>query len=256
MKPANAKAWALLSKLERLADPAHNGTPHERELAQRKLQRLKSRFDFATPPPADTMDIFASIKVKRTRQPTTHLCTFESDDYDVANSVKWAIENATGVACLFRGGALHGAVTPGTARKLAHVALHIALSFETLLQQFGRVSGVTATDRSLFVRGLYDGMMNDARGAGEPLPGAVRFRVKRIKARKGAVSQAPGLAIHPYTLALDLGKQIRFAAPLEEITAELKRATAGALSKTASFPRQAQACPNRVAADARRRTLQ
>jgi hypothetical protein len=41
------------------------------------------------------------------------------------------------------------------------------------------------------------------------------------KAWKKAVTAAPGLHIHPYTVALSLGKQIRFSAPLEKITVEL-----------------------------------
>ena len=34
-----------------------------------------------------------------------------------------------------------------------------------------------------------------------------------------------GLHIHPYTVALSLGKQIRFSAPLEQILAELRAVT-------------------------------
>ena len=89
---------------------------------------------------------------------------------------------------------------------------------------------MTTSDRTLFVRGLYDGMMNDSRGIGEPLPSRTAAHVKRTKAKKGAVARPPGLASHPYTVALSLGQQIRFAAPLEEITAELERATQLAIS--------------------------
>lgn len=49
--------------------------------------------------------------------------------------------------------------------------------------------------------------------------------LKPAKTRKGkklALPAATHLGIHPYTLALSLGKQIRFSAPVEEIIAELE----------------------------------
>jgi hypothetical protein len=72
--------------------------------------------------------------------------------------------------------------------------------------------------------GLYDGMMNEQRNAGQRLPSRARM-AKTRKAKKKLVTHAPtspGLHIHPYTVALSLGKQIRFSAPLEQITAELE----------------------------------
>src|SRR5512136_1268888 len=85
MKPANAKARDLMGKLERLADPANGGTPDEIAAANRKLQRLKARFDFSGPAPAVTMDIFAGLKVKRAARNAAHIYTFQMADYDVAN---------------------------------------------------------------------------------------------------------------------------------------------------------------------------
>ena len=230
MKPANAKARALFGKLERLADPANNGTPDEIEAAKRKLERLKSRFDFSAPAAEDTMDIFAGLKVKRAFRRAAHVYAFQHAEFDVANAVKWAIERATGARCLFRGDALLAEVSASFATKLAKLARHITESFNGLLERFGRLQGVTASDRSLFVRGLYDGMMDDGRGAGEALPRRPVSSVPRGKAKKAAVTRQPGLAVHPYTVALGLGRQIRFAAPLEEIAAELERATQPALA--------------------------
>jgi hypothetical protein len=85
--------------------------------------------------------------------------------------------------------------TVQTARKLAKVALHISESFQALLDRFGRLDGVSASDRSLFVRGLYDGMMNDGRGIGEPLPDAMPPAQK--KSKKNLVVRRRGVAIHP-----------------------------------------------------------
>jgi hypothetical protein len=230
MKPANTKARALLGKLERLADPANGGMPDEIAVARKKLQRLKDRFDFTAPAPAETMDIFAGLKFKRKTSRAAHVHTFQPADFDFASSVKWAIETATGIPCVFRDGDLLAEATPGMANKLSKVVRHITQSFQTLLDKLSRLNGVTTSDRKLFVRGLYDGMMNDGRAVGEPLPARAEVHVKRTKAKKGAVAPPPGLAIHPYTVALSLGQQIRFATPLEEITAELERATKLAIS--------------------------
>jgi hypothetical protein len=120
-----------------------------------------------------------------------------------------------------------------TARKRGEIARHIAHSFRELLKQFGRLRGVTACDRKVFLHGLYDGMMGDIRGAGERLPSATPSRLKRSKPKKGAVALEPGLAVHPYTVALGLGRQIRFAVPLDEITAELERSTRPAIASSA-----------------------
>ncbi len=137
---------------------------------------------------------------------------------------------------MFRGGDLVAETTPATANKLAKVALHISQSFQTLIDKLGALSGATTSDRVLFVRGLYDGMMNDGRGVGERLPERAqkRARGRGTKAKKSAVTVAPGLAIHPYTMALSLGKQIRFAAPMEEVLAELERATRLAIAPSPS----------------------
>ncbi len=74
--------------------------------------------------------------------------------------------------------------------------------------------------------GLYDGMMNETRNAGQPLPSRLGL-ARRQRGRKRAAPLAAGLHVHPYTLAVGLGKQIRFSAPVEEIAAELE----GALRK-------------------------
>jgi hypothetical protein len=120
----------------------------------------------------------------------------------------------------------------GTAKRLARIAEHIAHSFRTLIAKFSVLDGVSVTDRRVFIMGLYDGMMNELRDAGQPLPSRPGLK-KRARAKKRALSPATGLHIHPYTLALALGRQIRISVPLEEITAELARATQQSLTKDA-----------------------
>ena len=98
------------------------------------------------------------------------------------------------------------------------------------MERFSVVEGVSPADRGVFIMGLYDGMMNETREVGQPLPsrpGAARSR----KGRKPAVPRAASLHIHPYTLAVGLGRQIRFSAPLDQIAAELDTAMRKGLSQ-------------------------
>ncbi|HOY59545.1 MAG TPA: hypothetical protein PK640_15600, partial [Verrucomicrobiota bacterium] len=68
-----------------------------------------------------------------------------------------------------------------------------------------------------------DGMMNDVRDPGHRLPGR-SIPAKRRKVRTYSVNNAAGMQTHPYSIAVSLGKQIRFSAPLEQIAAELEPA--------------------------------
>jgi hypothetical protein len=216
LKPANSKARALLKKLLALAERGIDG---EKTSAQRKIRRLKARFDFSAPDPAETPDLFSgSFKPSATTRP---IYSFGPNEFEVANAVKWAIESATRIQCVYRDRVLLAESSSATARRLEQIAVHIASSFRALLDKFSAVGGVSADDRGVFVMGLYDGMMNETRNAGQPLPSRPGL-AKRQRRRNRVVSSAAGLHVHPYTLAVGLGKQIRFSAPVEEIAAELE----------------------------------
>jgi hypothetical protein len=216
LKPANAKARALLKKLQALAERGIDG---ERFSAQRKIARLKRRFDFTLPDPSETPDLFHGTFKHATK--TRQIYVFAREEFDVANSVKWAIESATRIPCLFRDRELHAEAAAPTARRLTDIAAHIANSFRTLLKQFNAVEGVGVNDRCAFVMGLYDGMMNEPRSVGQRLPSR-GIGTKTRKGRKKTASHSAGVHIHPYTVAFSLGKQIRFSVPLEQLAAELE----------------------------------
>jgi hypothetical protein len=219
LMPANAKARAMLKKLQALAERGIDG---EKLAAQRKLARLKARFDFTAADPTETPDLFQGSFKPATK--TIVICSFGLYEFDIANAVKWAIESTTKIPCAHRGDDLLAEATPGTAKRLAEIAKHIARSFRVLLKEFSMVNGVSMSDRSAFVRGLFDGMMHEGRSVGQRLPGQV-VRAKKPKGKKPRVTPATGLHIHPYTVALSLGKQIRFSVPLDRIAAELEAAT-------------------------------
>ncbi len=72
--------------------------------------------------------------------------------------------------------------------------------------------------------GLYDGMMNNPRVMGQPLPNRPGLR-KKGRVKKSAGSPPASLHFHPYTLALGLGRQIRYSVPLQDIAAEFDSLT-------------------------------
>lgn len=219
LTPANSKARSLLKKLEALAERGIDG---EKASARRKIARLKARFDFSQPAETGALDLFSgSFKRSGTAR---KIYSFGVQEFDVANSVKWAIESAANIPCVFRHGDLLAEAAPATAKKLIDVSGHIANSFRALIEKFGAVDGVSAGDRGVFVMGLYDGMMGETRTVGQRLPG--RAPVKRgRKTKKGPTSTASSLHLHPYAVGTSLGRQIRFSVPLAKITAELEEAT-------------------------------
>ena len=101
LKSPNAKARALLKKLQALAE---RGVDGERISAQKKIARLKARFDFTVPDPDEMPDLFTgSFRRSDKARP---IGTFKADEFDIASSVKWAIEAATKLTCVYRGGEL------------------------------------------------------------------------------------------------------------------------------------------------------
>jgi hypothetical protein len=228
LKPATPRALAMLKKLQALAE---RGVDGEKLAAQRKIDRLKARFDFDTRGAAETPDLFQG-SFKRARK-AKWIYSFPHGEFDVANAVKWAIESATGIHCLYRGCDLLAEAASATANRLAGIAEHISQSFRALVARFSAVTGVSPADRGVFIMGLYDGMMNEMRAVGQPLPSRPALK-RRGRPKKSAVNAATGLHVHPYTLALGLGRQIRFSVPLQEIAAELDGLTQRCLANGVS----------------------
>jgi len=217
MKPANAKARALLLKLQALAERGING---ERDVAAVKIARLKAACDFTAPDPTEAKaDIFGGRRFARSGT-AAPIATMTPATEAILWTVKAVIENRTGIVCLVRDGQLLAEATPGTLADLARITGHVALAFADLWRDYSQVAGVQPADRSAFLSGLYDGLMQEARPAGQRLP--ARATVPKLaRAKKRAVKLAPGLELHPYTVAVPLGKGVRFSMPLDELKREL-----------------------------------
>lgn len=214
-KPATPRARRIRPVLEALAQV---GVGEERTNAAARLKRLLARYDFAAP--EDKLgDMFAG---KFAPSPDSRwLASFPVSEQDIAAMVKWAIENATGLRASFRADAVYVQADTSCLTQLTMIASRIGNGCRTLWSRFERAPGVTPADHGLFLRGIYDGMMADGRAAGERLP---ERRIEAVKGRtkKRALTTAPGIGVHPYTVALDLGRQLRFDAPITDIVGALE----------------------------------
>ncbi len=174
----------MFRKLEALAERGIDG---EKLAAQRKLARLKLKFDFSAPEQKEIPDLFQGTFKRSSR--AKGICSFARAEFDIANAVKWAIENATGVRCLYRDCELLAEAAPGTLKRLREIANHISENFRTLTGKFNALNGVSMEDRGVFLLGLYDGMMNEKREARQSLPSRPPAREKWASKK----NQRPGL---------------------------------------------------------------
>jgi hypothetical protein len=203
---------------------AERGINGERANAQKKLARLQKRYDFAAPDLTETMDIFAGVFKPASSALRVH--RFDSADSDVANAVKWAIEQRTGIQCSFRDGVeLYAEAMPDTAENLGKIAATVAQTFDELWRQYSTLGG-NPLDHSVFVMGLFDGMQGESRTAGQPLPQRMARPCAIRNRKKRALNLVPGLSLHPYTTAAGLGRQIAFNVPLDKLTEELNNMAA------------------------------
>lgn len=213
--PATNGARRLREKLTELA--ARPGTLEEGKAARAKLTRLENRYDFGQVN-VSKEGIFAGTF---TRSP--YAVSVGTLAPAVAWWVKWAIEEATKVPCAFRGPDLVAEVAPSSAPKLAGIAQTISAGFAELWGRFRTFPTITPDAQDIFFRGLYDGMMSQEKQPGQALPTFNRAPVKS-RAKRGAVSRPAGLEVHPYSIALDLGRGLRFNSSLSDLTAKLEEA--------------------------------
>lgn len=193
--------------------------------AEKKLARLEKRVDF-TQVKLATHDIFSGVRV--VPSPESHFVCHLSDR-DAAQAAAWAIKRETGIQCAFRNECdLYALATVGTVHQLEPIARRITDGISVLWQQYHKAGGL-AGDRTCFLSGCYDGMTGEQRPLGTPLPLRAIPPVRRVRAKRGSVATPQGLAAHPYSLALSLGRSIRLDVAITEIAGELERKIKGEL---------------------------
>lgn len=214
--PATPAARKLHAKLSALA--AAPGTPAEGQAAAHKLARLLERYSFGQ---NDVTKDKESLFAGRFCPAPEGRLVLPLADPAIAFWVKWAIEESTQIRCAFRGADFYASASPKTCEKLAGIARTIADGFTQLWDRFRTFPAVPAEARSIFFRGLYDGMMSDAKPPGQSLPQTAGVEAPK-KAKRRAVGRVAGMELHPYSIASDLGKQIRFTVPLPDICTQLE----------------------------------
>ena len=229
-RPATPTARRLRVKLEVLAE---RGVDGEQTLAKAKLARLLKQYDFNAPVQEDVRNLFKGVFIKSYGF-TEPIARLDPWALDVAGFVKWAIENRCDIPCLFKNGELHAQATPPAARQLTVIAKAITDAFTILWDQFRAAPGVNLADRGNFLLGLYEGMMGDER-SGEALPKRAE-PWKPAKAKKKAVAHVAGVTLHPYSVAVALGRQITFCVPLDSISQQLTDTIRGAIPENTKTP--------------------
>lgn len=224
MKPQPTQAALLLRA--KLAALVSRGIDGEAENAKRKLARLDARYDFTAPCEQQKGDIFAGLQFNIRSQTARELATFAQTDSDIASFVQWAISTAAGVNGSLRQTAdwklsVWMEADASAIPRLTVIAETIRRSFADLWKSFAGTPGVRPEARKSFLLGLYDGMMIESRATGQCLPPVVAAKVK-VSKRKRQLAAAPGISIHPYEIALGLGRDIRLSVPLGQIVETLE----------------------------------
>jgi hypothetical protein len=224
----------FLKLLEALVE---RGVGGEAQNAAKKLAHIVHYFDFRKPKAADLKDIFAGIaKTLKTDAEARHLVTFERGDIELASWVQWSVANGLKIETKQRQSpdnwriSIHAHVAIGQLKTVAKLAAKVGKSFASAWHSFQTKTHAPLSDRRVFFSGLYAGMMDDERKPGEQIAPPI---VSRAKAPRG--KQTVGaVAVHPYELAIILGRAMRLDTKPGRIEAMIEQATRRALAAKAA----------------------
>ena len=201
------------------------GTRHERDVAAVKLAKLEARYDFRAAPDKPREDLFQmcgniSIGSKR----SVPIISILLEDEEVGSYVKWAFLHKFGVDSYWKrtkpdASMLHVNVDKTAADSLRAVAEIIISRFKQLWTQYSERNAMRAEQRKPFYCGLYDGMMQSPRSAGEKVP---MFSGPRRKRKKEKGKVAFSVENHPYEIGIALGGMIRGNTPLRTLSSQLQ----------------------------------
>jgi hypothetical protein len=203
------------------------GTRHEREVAGAKLMKLAARYDFSAISAKPREDLFEMCGgIKTDDGESVPVISVFGEDEEVGNYVKWAFLHKFGVDSHWKKtkpgtSALHVNVDETAANSLRHVAQIILSRFKQLWTQYSERNTLRAEQRKPFYCGLYDGMMQSPRGAGEKIPMSSGPR-RRKRNKKAGASVASSVETHPYEIGMVLGEMIRVNAPLRALSSQLR----------------------------------
>jgi hypothetical protein len=215
----------------RLLAMAERGTKHEAVVAEMKLASLRGRYDFSVSPAVATMDpeddLFSNAaRIRPDQKNSRRLIVFDMKDAPIGNFVKWVLLNGFQIDGFWRAAA-HGKATAlyvgakiEDLPALRHIAEVVSDRFKNLWRRFRETTGADSNDEPSFYAGLYDGLMGETRKAGKAVPARNRS-VKKSRRKAPVRSAGTNVRPHVYSIALELGAEIRLNRPLDRIASLL-----------------------------------
>lgn len=210
---------------------AERGTIHEVAIAEIKLASLRSRYDFSVSPTAAAInpeeDLFSSAaRIRPDRKASRRLMVFDIKDTSIGNYAKWVLMEGFQIDGVWRNIARGTATALYVGAKaediphLRHIAEVVIERFKNLWKTFFETTGADSSDEPAFYAGLYDGLMREPRKAGQAVPRR-NGRAKKGRGKAPPTSTDMKVRPHAYSIALELGAQIRLNKPLGQITSLL-----------------------------------
>ncbi len=210
---------------------AERGTTHEAAIAETKLASLRSRYDFsvsfaaaATNPEDDLF--YNAARIRPERKASQRLMVFDIKDSAIGNYSKWVLKEGFQIDGVWRGvargtgTALYVGAKAEDIPHLRHIAEVVTERFKSLWKSFVETTGADSSDEPSFYAGLYDGLMQEPRKAGQAIPRR-NGSAKKGRRKARVTSDDTKVRPHAYSIALELGAQIRLNKPLGQITSLL-----------------------------------
>ena len=223
---------AIRRRRDHLSEMAARGTEHEKSIAKDKLKRLEARYDFAAPADLEAGDIFEGWERPAGSHESHSVLKAKKEWLDAANLIKWVFQDkfktSSGWRSLPDGAELMLDAGREDAARFKPFAKNLHDTIVAACTEFSRGRTVRELDRSPFLNGLYDGLMDEPRPAGTMMPGfspvAKKKLPRRKKPAKSAAPAASAATIHPYDIGRDVGKKLRVNIPRDELCEAIRLA--------------------------------
>jgi hypothetical protein len=210
-----------------LAEMATRGTEHEKSVATEKLKRLDSKYHFSDAPEIKDGDIFEGWKKPSPSRQSHPVLKVEKEWQDAANLVKWVFQDkfktSSGWRSLPTGVELMLDAGKADTARFKPFAADLHATIVAACSEFSCGRAVRELDRSPFLQGLYDGLIDETRTSGTMMPGFSPFaKPKRPRKKKSAPPPTNAPTVHPYDLGRDVGMKLRINVPREELCESIR----------------------------------
>ena len=224
-----APSPAIRNRRDYLDEMARRGTTHEAAVAHEKLARLEARYDFLAKRTEILDDIFAGWGKLEKSKAVAPLVSVGSGWRDVASLVKWIFKDKFGIASSWRetphGTDLVAGIAEADLGRIRPLAGSLLNDMIAICREFSQDSPTTELERSPFLAGLYEGLMNEPRKIGCIVPGRSPIaRKNKLRTKKNTQHQA---ALHPYDIGRETGQNMRINTPVETLCKQLRQKIEG-----------------------------